>query len=189
MKATTAKEREFERRVSVHELPGNGLEVEFSAEAAELEAIARRIGIPAVEHLKITATLRGLEGGKVIEVTGTLDAAVTQECVATLEPVERLYREPLRVLFMEPVRARQESPPTGEEALVDAEEDDIELLVEDVVDVGEVAVQYLSLALDPYPRKEDAPDVDWRSGKGKEEADEPVRENPFSVLNKLRDKT
>lgn len=189
MNGTTTKEREFGRQVTVHALPAGGLEVEFSAESDELTAIALRIGIPAVERLKITATLRGLEGGKVVEVTAVLDAVLTQECVATLEPIERAYNEPLRVLFMEPMRARQEMPSSDQEALVDAEEDDIEVLVEDAVDVGEIAVQYLSLALDPYPRKDAIPDVAWRSEGAEGEVEDEVRENPFSVLNKLRDKT
>lgn len=189
MNGTKPKEREFERRVSVNELPADGLKVEFTAEGDELEAIARRIGIPSVERLNVGVTLRGLEGGKVVEVVGALDALVTQECVATLEPIERAYNEPLRILFMEPRRARQEIPSIDEEALVDAEEDDIEVLVEDTIDVGEVAVQNLSLALDPYPRKSDIPDVEWLTEGGEEAAGDEGRENPFSVLNKLRDKT
>lgn len=189
MNGTTPKEREFERQVSVHELPADGLKVEFAAEDNELEAIARRMGIPSVERLKIGVTLRALEGGKVVEVGGALDALVTQECVATLEPIERVYSEPLRILFMEPKRARQEIPSIDEEALVDAEEDDIEILVEDTIDVGEIAVQYLSLALDPYPRRDDIPDVEWLTGGREEAAEDDERENPFSVLNKLRDKT
>ena len=187
MGGTTTKDSAFERRVMVQDLPADGLTVEFSAESKELAAIALRIGMPALEHLKIAARIRGVEGGKVIEVTGVLDAFLVQECVATLEPIEGVYNVPLRVLFMDPVRAHQEIRFLDEGTLVNPEEDDIEVLVDGVVDVGEIAVQYLSLALDPYPRKAAIPDVAWRSGDGEAEAE--VTENPFSVLNKLRDKT
>lgn len=189
MNPPKAKEPDFERWVSVHELPASGLDVEFAAETAELEAIVRRLDVLSVESLRIKATVRGLEGGKVVEIAGVLTALVTQECVATLEPLERVYDEPLKVLFMDPARARRDAPVTGEEVMVDPEEDDIEVLVDEAVDIGEVAVQYLSLALDPYPRKQEAPDVEWQAGNRSGEAEEEVRENPFSVLNKLRDKT
>jgi hypothetical protein len=56
--------------------------------------------------------------------------------------------------------------------------DDVELVDDGAIDIGELAVQYLSLSLDPYPRK---PDASWpATGAEAEPA------SPFAVLRGLK---
>jgi hypothetical protein len=61
--------------------------------------------------------------------------------------------------------------------------DQPEPLTNGIVDLGEVAAQFLAISMDPYPRKEG---VDIEEFVEEEEAEE--KPNPFAKLAGLKDK-
>ncbi len=75
-----------------------------------------------------------------------MDAALTRECVASLEPFQEILTEKFDVDFL---RAQ---PEPGEEEDWDAPE----VHEGDRLDLGEILVQQLSLSMSPFPRKEGA---------------------------------
>ena len=84
-----------------------------------------------------------------IHIRGELSAEVRQICVATLEPFDSAVTETFETSFTS--ASAQNEPDL--DVIVDAVGDDEpEPIVGGRIDVGELAVQYLSLALDPYPR-------------------------------------
>lgn len=115
------------------------------ATAAECAALARRYGIPGVELLRATLRLRPEPDGG-LRVEGRLDAAVTQECVVTLDPVPQRVAEEFVLRVLPPGQAPADGP------------DDLDEIPTDhgIADLGEVVAEQLALSLDPYPRAPDA---------------------------------
>jgi len=133
---------EFSRPVATARLGEAPALYRFAADPQEREALARRLGLLALDRLEIEARLSRAAGGG-IRLAGQIAAELVQECVVTLEPVPSRVAEDFVVLY------RREAP-HGE--IVDPGEEDIESLDGDEIDLGEAAAQQLSLAIDPYPR-------------------------------------
>jgi hypothetical protein len=139
---------ELSRPLPLDRLGRAGVTVEVTADAAELAAIAVRLGIPAVTALTCRFHLsRASDDPSIIVAEADLDAVVVQTCVVTLEPFEAPLREPFRLRFV----------PAGQESLDDDPESDDEVPYEGAaLDLGEAAVEQIALALDPFPRRPDA---------------------------------
>ncbi len=148
----------FSRPLPVAEVPPEGLEIEIVASDAERAALARLNAIPAVSSLSAKLTARRWRGDGV-EIQGELRADVRQICVTTLEAFDSTVVEPVEVRFAPPrkpasapARSRRGAPepePIEDPFGVDPPDP----LVDGVVDLGAVASEFLTLALDPYPRK------------------------------------
>lgn len=139
---------EFSRPVAVARLPDGGpLLGEASAE--ECRALAQRYRTPAVRALRYTAqaTPWGPGGWR---VAGVVDAALTQTCVVTLEPVDTAFSEPFERFFAPASRLDDAM------ALLGPDADEEVMALGDAIDVGEIAAEAAALAMDPYPRRPDA---------------------------------
>jgi uncharacterized metal-binding protein YceD (DUF177 family) len=130
-----------------------------------------------------------MDGSPAYHVSGKFNALVVQECVVTLEPVETSLSEPVEgyfadkekaVSFAAAKRAREGSKNQGEVEILE-ESDDPEPLHNGMIDLGELVVQHLSLALPPYPHKEG---VTYEMGDERFALDEksPLKKNPFEAL-------
>ncbi len=155
---------------------GRDLAVEADADARA--RIAQRLELLALDRFALTASVRAITGG--MAATGAVEAAVVQACAATALPVAAAIREPFDLRFLRDVDA-----PVGEEEEVEIGSDELDLLPldGDRIDLGEAAVQTLSLALDPFPRHPDADRVLAEKGVLSEEA-----AGPFAALARLRGK-
>lgn len=164
---------ELSRIVELGELALGDLPFDIVAEAREREAVARRLELLALGSLAARGVVEAA-GRDAVRVRGTLVAEVTQECVVTLEPVPGRIEVPFERLFVRTGEA-------GNTLVLDPEGPDSEPLEGDSIDIGELVVEELALALDPWPR---APDADaWleRFGsRGPDAADEAA--NPFARL-------
>ena len=110
---------------------------------------------------------------------GVLDADVVQTCVVTLESVRNQVSDHFDALFAPPHLI----PDEAAEIDVELEEDFPEPLQHGRIDIGELTAQHLALALDPYPR---AAGIDFEDHIEELEEAEPVRENPFASLAKIK---
>ena len=166
---------EFSRPVRLERIGRKTLEQSIAASEDECRATASRLQIAALSRLSARFELEPAKDG-IIAVTGTLEASVTQICVVGGESFDTEVSEPIRSRF------------TTDSALlepfdidkIDAmdEWDDIELVEGGAIDLGELAVQHLSLSLDPYPRK---PDAEWHDPGAS-----PKPASPFAVLQGLK---
>jgi uncharacterized metal-binding protein YceD (DUF177 family) len=161
---------EFSRPTRVQPLPRDGLSVDIEANAAERAALARLNNLPGIERL--TASLRIAKWRRGVAVEGELSARVTQTCVVSLEQFDVDIEEPIEATFLPP--EAMPAPPESE-----ADEDAPDPLVDGRIDLGALASEFLTLALDPYPRK---PGVAFEPPAP---AIEP--ESPFSRLRALGD--
>jgi uncharacterized metal-binding protein YceD (DUF177 family) len=161
---------EFSRLVGVNTLPRAGRTIAIEADEAERAALARRFDLIALDALTARFTLTPGRGDTVV-VAGSLQAAVVQRCVVTLDPVPATVEDEIEAIFAD-TAGRSEA-----EIEVDPLAAEIEPLVDGRIDLGELAAQHLSLALDPYPRSPDAPEpVDEPPEAGTE------TRRPFAVL-------
>ncbi len=153
-----------------------GRTVAVEADAAARERIAARLGLIALDDFALTAAIRAVAGG--LAATGAVKAAVVQACAATALPVPARIAEPFDLRFLRDVEA-----PASAEEEVEIGRDELDLLPleGDRADLGEAAVQTLSLALDPFPRHPDADRILAEKGVLSEEA-----AGPFAALAKLR---
>ena len=165
---------ELSRRIGLGEIGEAGRRETVVASPAVCAALALRFGIPAVHALSAELRLARAAGGAVA-AEGALAAEVTQDCVATLEPVRQSVRAPVRLRFL-PEGAAFSDDPDGP--------DEIEL-AGDFLDLGEAVAEQLALALDPYPRAADAPEPPQAPAPAAGEAPRP---SPFAALAGLKRK-
>ena len=162
-------EPEFSRVVRVQPLPRDGLVREIEATPAERAALARLNGLPEIASLK--AELRIEKWRRGVRVDGRLHARLSQTCVVSLEPFEVEIDEPIEAKFL-PAADITPAPATFGEA-----EDGPEELVDGRIDLGALTAEFLTLSLDPYPRK---PGVDFVAP-----VEEHPAETPFDALRAL----
>lgn len=172
---------EFSRPVLVDQLPAKVSRRSIEAEPAECAGLAKRLGLVEVTSLCAKVALEPLARSGFIRVNGKLTAAVVQTCVVTLAPLAATVEEEFEMTF---------APP---EAVLD-EEEEIELswdqqdppdpIIDGCIDIGEVVVEHLALALDPFPR---APDAAFQPPPEEPDSTDEWT-NPFAVLSSLRQK-
>jgi hypothetical protein len=160
---------EFSRPLALGRVGPDGLREVLEADAGEREALARRFGIPAIGRLRAALRLLPEPDGSVV-ARGRLEAAVTQSCVVTLDPVDRAVEEEVALRLLPPGREPDEGPEEMDEVATDAA---------GVADLGEALAEQLSLALDPYPRAPGAALPEEAAAAA--EDGEAVAPNPFAA--------
>lgn len=156
----------------------HGRTLSVEADADTRARIAKRLALVALDRFAITGDVRAIAGG--IGAKGAVQADLVQACAATDLPVPATITEPFDLRFLRDVDA-----PVSEDEEIEIGSEDLDLLPleGDRVDLGEAAVQTLSLALDPFPRHPDADRILAEKGVLSEEA-----AGPFAALAKLRGK-
>ncbi len=139
--------------VALSDIPETGRRYELSADAVVREAIARGARLRSLPELVAVfdVTRYGPEG---LRVTGQVSARVGQDCVVTLEPMESRIEEMVDLVF-DPRAAESVPGPQAKRGVDIGSEagDPPELLRGGAVDLGAIAVEFLNLGIDPYPRK------------------------------------
>ncbi len=164
----------FSRPIRVDPMPRGGLEHEIEATAAERDELAALNGLIGVTRLSARFEIAKWRRG--VRVEGELTARVTYRCVVSLEPFDADIEEPIEVKFL----PRDERTPAAELLAVSLDDDEPDELVDGKIDLGAIAAEFLTLALDPYPRK---PGVAFEPP-----APEEPRDSPFERLRPLGDR-
>ena len=160
--------------VRVEAIRPRGSEVVVRAEAEQLPAIAAQLGLVSVEA----------RNGERVKLDGRIAARLHQACVVTLEPFPVQLDVPVQLDFApeEEVAAfarrneRDDAEIDIEVLLYEA--DPPEPIVDGAIDLGGITLEFLALALDPYPRK---PGASFESSAG-----DTGTESPFAALAKLK---
>jgi uncharacterized metal-binding protein YceD (DUF177 family) len=153
--------------VSIAELPDAGATFQIEANDLARGDVARRLGVERVDRLCGQVTLEPFE--QEVVATGQVEALLLRECVASLEPFVEPVADEFRIRFVRDLAAH-----TNQETLLDFET--FELLDGPTLDIGELMVQQVALAMSPYPRKPDAEPLTRDYG-------EAGSVSPFSVLS------
>lgn len=154
MRATETKSSNisWSASVVVADIEAHGTRIAIEANGVEREEIARLAGLRDLPKLAAEFELTPIAGGAV-RVVGTVAAVVGQSCVVTLDRVENAISEPVNLVFAPPDTIA-ESPDDGVDG--DASAEPPEPIVNGRIDLAGLAVEFLILGVDPYPRKPDA---------------------------------
>lgn len=158
---------ELERFVPLDRVSARATEVVVEATEAERAALAGRLAVPAVLHLRCRFRLRRAAAG-VVDADGTLEARVVRTSVVTLEDFAQDVAEAFQLRFV----------PAGQESGDDDPDSPDEIPYEGTaLDLGEAVAEQLALALDPYPRE---------PGTALPEGSSDPAPAPFAALARLR---
>jgi hypothetical protein len=172
----SSPESEFSRPFPIDRLGAAEAVATLEATPEERVRLAERFGLVSLDRFAASVKLQRREGG-LIRVGGRLEAEIVQTCVVTLEDFPSHVEDSFSVDFTE---AAAEPVQTLD---LDIEHDPPEPVQDGIVDIGELAAQYLSLALDPHPRAPGAAIGQMWSGE------EGAKASPFAVLQKLKPHT
>ncbi len=136
--------------IALHEVSETGRHVDLVADANTRAALAAAIGLRGLPRLEATfdVSRHGREG---LRVVGRVSATVGQTCVVTLEEIENEVDEAIDLTFVPEAPVELDDDDGGRSKV--AAEDAPEPLVGGMVDLGVLATEFLTLGIDPYPRK------------------------------------
>lgn len=133
---------EFSRPIAVERIGRDGKTRTIEADAAERTGLARRFDLISLDRLTAEVDLDRIGDGT-YRLTATIEAAVVQSCVISLEPVATRIQDRQVHLFAEG---------GDQDDDVDVDEDAPEPIADGQIDIGEAVAQQLALALPIYPR-------------------------------------
>lgn len=149
----------------------------WSAGPQARQALARALDLQGIARLRLEGEIRP-EGRADFLLSARLEAEVTQSCVVTLAPVPARIDEPVLRRYLADF-----AWPEGEE--VEIPEDDSTEPLPERIDLAEIALEQLALALPPYPR---APGAELGEAVFAAPGDAPLRDRdlkPFAGLASL----
>ncbi|MFI5003264.1 MAG: YceD family protein, partial [Reyranellales bacterium] len=178
---------EIERLVDVDRMGTGSAALDIVASDSERAALTKRFGFLALPAFSARVTIDRRPGSQIV-VEGRLRGRIVQACILTLDPVTQELDDAFRIVFKQGL-AEERDPESGE-ALLSAQADAPEPLPGNMLDVGEIVAEQLSLAADPYPRRpgvklEDVLPKHRHTGRP---ARNEQRRHPFAGLAALKDK-
>lgn len=170
---------EFSRLIAIDGIAPDKIRKEsIKADDAECAALAERMGLRQLKNFLADLSIRRVPGGTAVRIEGRIQADVVQACVVSLQDVYGHIDGTLDTYFTEDAeQAREEISFTLDDDL-----DAAEMVHNGMIDLGEVAAQYLSLELDPYPR---APGVNFAAQMQENGLNK--KANPFQALAALKE--
>ncbi len=159
--------------VAVEDVAETGARFDLVANAQVRAAVARMAGLRDLPRLE--ANFDVTRRGTGLHVAGRVSATVGQLCVVTLEPLVNEVEEAIDLLFVPQPTAEREDGKVGTRG---ESADETEPLIGGLVDLGALAIEFLILGLDPYPRK---PGAVFQPPPGAK-----PDESPFAALASLR---
>jgi|JI10StandDraft_1071094.scaffolds.fasta_scaffold191479_3 uncharacterized protein len=154
---------EFSRPLEVARVSALGSHEKIAADNKECAALAKRLKVPAVHAVSAHLFVKPWRGGG-FKVSGTVQIDLDQESVVSLEVFRSTESFPVERYFLPRVD--------------ESSEEDIDVIENGVIDLGEVSAEAIALELDLYPRK---PGEVFQSG-GEEPDDPPAKVSPFAIL-------
>lgn len=194
----TPSGEDFSRPCKVFEANRDGpLKVEIEANEEERRALAERFGLLSLPALRAEITLVPDGDGQSLRMEGRLWAEAVQSCVVTLAPVRARIDASFERVFSakadetweyETWEYAESARREGEEGLsLTGEDVPTEPLEGESIDLGKIASEQLGLELDPFPRSQGVV-FEGFSTDGDTSSAGQKKENPFAVLEKLRNK-
>lgn len=171
---------EFSRRFAIATIGTVAQPAMIEADEDERGRLATRFNLISIDYLAVRSTLV-LSGAGII-ATGQLTARVTQRCVATEEAVEARLNEFFSICFVPTL----EGGDSADELEITADECDYVEHDGVAIDLGEASAQTLALALNPFPRAQNATKTLQKAGVMSESE---VIIGPFAALRALKKPT
>lgn len=185
---------EWSHEIDAEEITSKTIRLTIEPDAEEVKALCQRLDLHDIQSLQCVYMIQRNEGNMVVHIQGTITAKLKQKCVVTLEPVAQEIHEEFEawyaddsqaVSFARAKRDRMNMKDLEDQPILE-EQEDPEPIIDGKIDLGEVATQFLSLALAPYPRAEGVEFPEQSKALGAEP--DGVYDNPFAALKNWRKK-
>ncbi len=181
---------EFTRWINVERLGRDPIVFDISASEEECANLAQRLSIVEMLGLVVSGSLSRKSDKSLIELTGSVKADVVQSCVVSLEPVAQKIEEKFAVCY---TFDKEDINVEDVDYVASLEEDDLpEFISDGRIDVVQAIVEQIALAMDPYPRADDAENTKnagvLRDAEKEVETSEPEVHKPFANLKDLMNK-
>lgn len=182
--------------VDVEKISAEPKRYHFEADDRQRIDLARRLAIMSVEKAECIATIQKVSGGT-FHVMGTVRADITQSCVVSLAPVPASVEDEFEGWYSDKdanavsfAKARSERDVKKGQTEIEVLEEsaDPEQIVGGKIDIGELATQFLSLALDPYPQADGAAHVYTANPPAADGEGAELRKSPFEALKDWKEK-
>ena len=177
----------FTRSVNVERVGREPIAVDIQATEEECRVLAERLDILGVSDVRLIGNLARQAASGQIALTAKLAATAVQACIVTLEPVSQVIDEEFTVFY---TFDKNDLVIEDIDKVVGMEEEDLpELIVDNRIDLADMILEQIALALDPYPRRSDLPVADLPGG-AEAETDSKSQEvyRPFANLKDLMSK-
>lgn len=182
-------ENEFQRLIDLKPIEKKGLEINVSADEEECAKLATRFSIPAILNLEAKCTIKKRSQKQFgdFQLNVSMNAEIIQECVMTLDNVNESISEDFSIVFQfEETGKRQKEE--EKEVEFSLEDEDLEIIQDSEIDLGRYIAEYLSLAMNPYPRQTKATTetLGYKILSEEEASEKEEKKNPFAVLKDLK---
>lgn len=160
----------FSEVVRINEI-GAGLTRTLTPDAEAKARIVKALDLASLEAFEAELSITPAHVGWTL--SGRVRATLEQTCGITLEPLPVTVDERFSVDLVE------SAEPTDEEVEITLDDNSPDVIEDGRIDLGQYAVEQLSLQLDPFPRKPGAEFV---------QPEEPAEISPFAVLKQFKPK-
>jgi len=181
---------DFVKWMNVQNLKRDPIAFDFTASEGERAELAKRLGIVEIASLKASGRIERQEGTKLLELNAKFETSTVQSCVVSLEPVAQKIEAEFTVCYS---FDKNDAALEEAEYVVGMEESDLpEVIEEGRIDVVRAVSEQIALALDPYPRAEEAEKSGsaeiLRQSEQEVEGEEREVHKPFANLKELMNK-
>ncbi len=182
-------ENEFRRLFNLDRLKKNGSQISIEVSEEECIALAKRFSISKVVSLKADCSISKLsrkeKGDYKLSVKMTSD--IIQQCFMTLNDVKESIFEEISIIFIYQSE-NIDKDAIGKEIEFEVDEEDLELINNTEVDLGEYVAEYLALSMSSYPRQAEVSGKELGCDILNEDTFDAKSEkkNPFNVLQSLK---
>lgn len=182
--------KEFTRWIDVERLGREPIVFDIVASDEARSNLVQRLGIVDMSSLVASGSLSRKSRKGMIELNGTLKADVTQSCVISLEPIAQKIEVKFTVCY---TFEKEDIVVEESDYVASLDEKDLpELILEGRIDVVQAIAEQITLAMDPYPRAEEAEKTEvaksLREAEKEAETREPEVHKPFANLKELMNK-
>ncbi|MEC8316266.1 MAG: DUF177 domain-containing protein [Pseudomonadota bacterium] len=164
---------EFSRVIDIVKIKPSGTKLQTIGSDDECQKLKNRLGVEGFMNLRMDVDITPWRK-QGLRVEGVIEADIEQICGVSLETIVQHIEEPLAFFLL---------PEHLAKGMADDEYEDLpEILQNGRADIGEIAIQNLSLGISPYPRKNG---VSLSYLESEDVDDDQKQDNPFAVLERL----
>jgi uncharacterized metal-binding protein YceD (DUF177 family) len=162
-------------KISIASLPRMGQRIVIKTSELIRKQIADQLELPSIQMLEAQFHIVPSRSG-LVRVTGEVKAKLEQVCIVSLEAFPFEINETVDLRFVEADKLEKPTKAEIERTLED--EDPPDPIYDGAIELGELAVEFVALALEPFPRK---PGVELPV-----QTNSTREESPFAVLAALK---
>lgn len=139
---------EFIRNIYLNKITNANFISNYLIKASEEECskLASRFNLIKLEKLEATFCINLWSEAKSYAIKGVIESIVIQECIITLKEIRNKLYFPIEIILLPKSHKLLHSDYITNNHI------DYEPINSNVVNLGEIAAQYLSIAIDPYPK-------------------------------------